>query len=146
MRTSRTSILGAILLAGAVGALRPAPTDATAQQQARAQTRTVFAQPLPKLDGSRLEVRIVEVTYAPGAASTPHRHPCPVVGYVLEGDLRSHVKGRPDTVYRAGDTFFEGPDDIHLGARSASSERPARFLAYFTCDRETPLSVPVPNP
>lgn len=146
-RTRRTTLTGILLLSAAATACRaPAPSLAAQQAETRPQSRLVMAQPLPRLDGSRLEVKVVEVTYAPGAASTPHRHPCPVVGYVLEGELRSHVKGRADTVYRAGETFFEGPDDVHLGARSASTERPARLLATFTCDRETPLSVPVSDP
>lgn len=142
----RTALTGAIPLLAVVmtGCRAVAPGLAGQQGPTRAQTRVVLSQPLPKLDGEHLEVKVVEVTYAPGVTSTPHRHPCPVVGYVLEGELRSHVKGRPDTVYRAGDTFFEGPDDVHLGAQSASTERPARLLAYFTCDRETPLLVPVP--
>ena len=145
--TRRTALSALPLLVSAVTACRDAAPNLAAQQaETRPQSRIVLDQPLPKLDGARLEVKVIEVTYAPGAASTPHRHPCPVVGYVLEGELRSHVKGRADTVYREGETFFEGPDDVHLGARSASTERPARLLATFTCDRETPLSVPVPDP
>ncbi len=143
MRARHSLLLLLPLAAACAGeALRAAQQG----QRKGPETRLAYTQPLPGLDGQRLVVKIVEVTYAPGAASTPHRHPCPVIGYVIEGALRSQVKGRPDTLYRAGESFFEGPDDVHLGARSASDERPVRFLAYFTCDRETPLSVPVATP
>jgi quercetin dioxygenase-like cupin family protein len=68
-----------------------------------------------------------------------------VVGYVIEGALRTQVKGQPDTVYRAGESFYEEPNGVHLISANASRERPVRFLAYFTCDADTPLSVAVPE-
>ena len=100
-------------------------------------------QTLPKLDGDRLQVRLVEVTYEPGGANESHRHPCPVVGYVLEGALRMQIDGRPETIYKAGDVFYESPVDIHVVSSNASTRERARFLAYFTCDRDVAqLSVP----
>jgi quercetin dioxygenase-like cupin family protein len=54
------------------------------------------------------------------------------------------VKGGPVAVYRAGETFYEEPNTVHLISANASDERPVRFLAIFTCDREAPLSVPEP--
>ncbi|HEU5169504.1 MAG TPA: hypothetical protein VFU46_03140, partial [Gemmatimonadales bacterium] len=47
--------------------------------------RVTFSQELPRLDGSKLKATLVEVTYAPGDSSSAHRHPCPVIGYVIEG-------------------------------------------------------------
>jgi quercetin dioxygenase-like cupin family protein len=66
-----------------------------------------------------------------------------VVGYVLEGRLKMQVSGQPEQVYGPGDTFYESPSDTHLVSRNASDDQPARFLAYFVCDRPTPLSVPL---
>ncbi len=106
-----------------------------------AQDRVVLARALPPMDGRGLEVTVVEVGYAPGGASAPHRHPCPVIGYVLEGVLRSGVEGEPEATYRAGETY-EAPGGVHLVSANASREEPVRFLAYFTCDHETPLVVP----
>ena len=60
-----------------------------------ARTRIVFSQSLPQLDASHLKVTTVEVTYPPGGSSTPHSHPCPVIGYVLRGAVRMQVKGGP---------------------------------------------------
>ena len=106
--------------------------------------RPLLMQRLPALDGTRLDARLVEVTYAPGGASTAHRHPCPVVGYVLEGAVRMQLAGQPERIVRAGESFYESPADIHAVSANASATAPARFLAYFTCDKDTPTSVPVP--
>ena len=71
------------------------------QSDAAAKTLT-FTQSLPPLQGDRLKVTLVEVTYAPGGSSAAHSHPCPVVGHVIEGSVRMGVEGepvRPDGTY-----------------------------------------------
>jgi quercetin dioxygenase-like cupin family protein len=128
---------GAIAIVSAAALLASA-----AAQDRRSQSRTAFSGKLPALDGRRLEVTLVEVNYPPGGANPAHRHPCPVVGYVLEGGVRMQVEGRPERIFKPGETFFESPSDVHLISANASQDAPARFLAYFVCDRTTPLSVP----
>ena len=113
-------------------------------QGSPAQTRVVIAHELPPLDGNHLKVTGVEVNYAPGGSSQPHSHPCPVVGYIAEGAIRFQVKGQPETVYKAGDSFYEAPNGVHQVSANASDREPARLIAYFLCDHETPLSTPVP--
>lgn len=115
-----------------------------AAAQARPSTaRVALKQALPALDGTRLSVQLVEVVYEPGGANPSHQHPCPVVGYVLEGALRMQIEGQPEVIYRAGETFVESPADVHRVSANASHTARARFLAYFTCDRDVPqLSVP----
>lgn len=114
------------------------------QPRSDAQARLAFSQPLPVLDGAHLEAKLVDVTYPPGGKSAPHRHPCAVVGYMLAGTMRMKVNDA-EHVYKAGDTFYESPNDVHRSAVNPSATEPARFLAYFTCDRNTPLSVAVPD-
>jgi quercetin dioxygenase-like cupin family protein len=104
----------------------------------------VFSHSLPRLNGTRLVVTVEEVVYRPGESSPPHAHPCPVIGYVIEGAIRSQVKGEPEAIYQAGESFYEAPGGTHLVSANASQTTPARFLAYFTCDHDTPLSVPPP--
>jgi quercetin dioxygenase-like cupin family protein len=108
-----------------------------------AKAKTAFTGKLPALDAQHLTATVLEVTHAPGGSSTAHRHPCPVIGYVLEGAVRMQVKGQEEKVYRPGDTFFESPGDVHAVSANVSQDQPARFLAFFVCDRETPLTVPV---
>ncbi|HTV59847.1 MAG TPA: cupin domain-containing protein [Verrucomicrobiae bacterium] len=105
--------------------------------------RVTFTHALPRLDGSKLRVTIVEVNYGPGESSRPHTHPCPVVGYVLEGALRTQVAGEAAAVYGPGDSFYEAPHGVHLVSANASDKSRAKFLAFFVCDKEAPLSAPV---
>ena len=103
--------------------------------------RVARTQPLPELDGSALEVSMIEVTYGPGESSAPHGHACPVIGYVLDGAVRMQVQGEQPAVYRRGDTFYEPPGGVHLVSANESREFPARFLAWFVCYSDALLSV-----
>jgi quercetin dioxygenase-like cupin family protein len=111
---------------------------------AQQEVRPVFTYALPALDGGKLKAQIVEVTYGPGESSQPHSHPCAVIGYVIEGAVRVQVKGEPEATYKAGQSFYEAPNGVHAISANASKTEPARFLAYFICDHETPLTVPAP--
>jgi quercetin dioxygenase-like cupin family protein len=108
--------------------------------------RTVFTSPLPEMDGTHLKATLVEVNYGPGESSAPHTHPCPVIVYVLEGSLRTQVTGQPETIYQAGQSFYEAPNGVHLVSANASKTVRARFIAYFVCDRDKPLSNGLPQP
>jgi quercetin dioxygenase-like cupin family protein len=105
-------------------------------------TRVVASHKLPRLDGGQLQVTLVEVTYAPGGASQPHSHSCPVVGYVLEGAVRMRIGDGPEVIYKAGSQFYEEPNAQHLVSANVSHDAPARFLAVLTCDHDEPLSTP----
>jgi len=107
--------------------------------------RTVLSKPLPKLNGDHLKAVLLEVRYGPGEASSPHSHPCAVIGYVVEGSLRTQVKGESEMIYKAGESFYEAPNGVHLVSGNASSSEPAKFVAYLICDQEAPLSVDVPE-
>lgn len=121
-------------------------TSAGAQNKNKAvQSRVAFAHGLPVLNGGRLHVSLVEVTYGPGGFSLPHTHPCPVIGYVVEGDLRVQVNHEAETVYHTGQTFYEASNSAHLVSANASSQKPVKFVAYFVCDHEAPLSVAMPK-
>lgn len=118
---------------------------ASTAQNPPAQVRTALARALPPLDGSHLTVTVVEVSYGPGGASKPHTHPCPVVGYIAQGAIRFQVKGQPEVVYHAGDSFYEAPNGVHQVSANASDKEPARLVAYLLCDHDTELSLPVPE-
>ncbi|MFZ0867303.1 MAG: cupin domain-containing protein [Candidatus Sulfotelmatobacter sp.] len=107
--------------------------------------RVVLSQELPTLEGKHLKAILVEVNYGPGEASPPHSHPCAVVGYVVEGILRTQVKGEPEMIYRAGESFYEAPNGIHLISANASATEPAKLVAYLLCDHDAPISVEVPE-
>ena len=113
-----------------------------AAENGRRSSRTAFAHALPAMDGQKLGVDLVEVTYGPGAASPTHSHPCPVIGYVVSGAIRTQVKGEAEAIYKAGESFYEPPNGVHLVSGNASDKQPAKLLAIFICDHEAPLSAP----
>lgn len=143
MKTGMTA--GAAVVA--VMAMLVSTVAALRQTAPASASRVAFSRKLPPLDGSALNLRIVEVTYPPGGANPSHTHPCPVAGYVLEGALRMRVNDGPEVVYNVGSTFYEAAGDVHAVSANASTTEPARFLASFICDREvSSLSTPTTPP
>jgi quercetin dioxygenase-like cupin family protein len=107
--------------------------------------RVVLTEGLPKMDGEHLKATLVEVNYGPGESSEPHSHPCPVIGYVVAGALRTQVRGEKEAVYRAGESFYEPANGVHAVSANASATEPAKLIAYFVCDHDAPLSVAAPG-
>jgi quercetin dioxygenase-like cupin family protein len=95
---------------------------------------------LPDLPGR--EALMITVEYGPGQSSTPHRHNAHTFVYVLEGSVEMQVKGGEPVTLSPGQTFYEGPDDVHLVSRNASATRPARFLVLFVKGKDAPVTVP----
>jgi len=95
--------------------------------------RTVAAYRVSQPAGGIAEVRMVEVRYGPSASSKSHRHSCPVVGYVIEGAIRSQVDAGPETIYKAGESFYEPAGALHAVSGNASNNADARLLAVFLC-------------
>lgn len=136
------AILGAALVGGYLTAAK-VRTDH--EQASPERSRMAFSHLLPPLDGAHLEATVVEVHYGPGESSPPHTHPCPVIGYVIEGSYRTQVKGEPEAIYKAGEGFYEAPGGVHLVSANASEAAPLKFLAYFACDHHASLSSEVPE-
>jgi quercetin dioxygenase-like cupin family protein len=148
MRAIIRSVVTIAVVGAFIEALHLSEASGSPRQPARpSQSRVALSRTLRPMDGGEIRIRVVEVTYPPGGANASHTHPCPVVGYVLEGSLRMQVNDGAEAIFRKGDTFYEEPGDIHRISANASATEPARFLAYFTCDREvTQLSTPMPAP
>jgi quercetin dioxygenase-like cupin family protein len=85
---------------------------------------------------------MIQVEYAPGGSDPVHRHDAQGLIYVLEGTVVMQVKGGKEVTLTAGQTFYEGPDDVHVVGRNASNSEPATFLALFVKDKGAPLLVP----
>ena len=88
------------------------------------------------------EALMVTVQYAPGQSSTVHRHNAHTFVYVLEGSVMMQVKGGAPVTLTPGQTFYEGPDDIHVISRNTSTTKPARFLVLFVKMKGAPVSLP----
>jgi quercetin dioxygenase-like cupin family protein len=86
---------------------------------------------IEKLDGKEAKVTVVEVTLEPGQSSSPHRHPGPVFGYVLEGEYEHSIDDQPAKTLKTGDTFYEPTGCVHRVAKNAAATGKARILAVI---------------
>jgi quercetin dioxygenase-like cupin family protein len=89
------------------------------------------------------DVEVITVEYEPGGADPVHRHDAHGFIYVLEGSVVMQVKGGQPVTLGPGDTFYEGPDDVHVVGRNASATEPAKFLVFLVKDEGAPTFVPV---
>jgi quercetin dioxygenase-like cupin family protein len=103
----------------------------------------LMAQPLPGFAGPEKEGTVAIVEFPPGTSSMAHRHNAHVFVYVLEGSIVMQVKGGQQVTLKAGDTFYENPDDIHVVSKNVSTTAPAKILTFFVKDKGAPVTVPV---
>jgi quercetin dioxygenase-like cupin family protein len=86
---------------------------------------------------------LITVEYPPGATDPIHRHNAHAFVYVLEGSIVMQLKGGKEVTLTPGQTFYEGPDDVHIVGRSANKTKPAKFLVFLVKDKGAPVLVPV---
>jgi quercetin dioxygenase-like cupin family protein len=85
---------------------------------------------------------MVTVEYPPGSSDPIHRHNAYGFIYVLEGSIVMQVRGGKELTLTPGQTFYEGPDDVHVIGRNASQTKPAKFVVFFVKDKGAPILVP----
>ena len=85
---------------------------------------------------------MVIVEYPPGSTDPIHRHNAHGFIYVLEGSIVMQVRGGKEVTVTPGQTFYEGPDDVHVVGRNASKTKPAKFVVVFVKDKGAPVVVP----
>ena len=88
------------------------------------------------------EALMITVEYPPGSKDAVHRHNAHAFIYVLEGSIVMQLKGGKPVTLTPGQTFYEGPEDIHVVGRNASTTKPARFLVVFVKNQGAPVLVP----
>jgi quercetin dioxygenase-like cupin family protein len=86
---------------------------------------------------------MITVEYPPGGSDPVHRHNAHAFVYVLEGSIVMQVKGGKEVTLTPGETFYEGPDDIHVVGRNASNTKPAKFVVFLVKEKGAPVLVPV---
>jgi quercetin dioxygenase-like cupin family protein len=85
---------------------------------------------------------MITVEYPPGSVDPIHRHNAQAFVYVLEGSIVMQVRGGKEVTLTPGQTFYEGPDDVHVVGRNASATEPAKFLVVLIKDKGAPVVVP----
>ena len=85
---------------------------------------------------------MITVEYPPGSVDPIHRHNAHGFIYVLEGSIVMQVRGGKEVALTPGQTFYEGPNDVHVVGRNASKTKPAKFVVFFVKDKGAPILVP----
>jgi quercetin dioxygenase-like cupin family protein len=106
-----------------------------------AEVKEVMLKDLPDLPGK--EGLLLEVLYPPASTDEVHRHDAHAFVYVLEGSIVMQLKGGEPVTLHAGQSFYEGPHDVHIVGRNASSTKPAKFVVFLVKNKGAPVLTPV---
>jgi quercetin dioxygenase-like cupin family protein len=105
-----------------------------------AKVTPLFSKDLAEFPGK--EGIMITVVYPPGSVDVVHRHNAHAFLYVLEGSIVMQLKGEKEVTLKSGDTFYEGPNDIHTVGRNASKTEPAKFVVFLVKDKGAPVLIP----
>jgi quercetin dioxygenase-like cupin family protein len=105
-----------------------------------AKVTELMSKDLTNLPGK--EGLMITVEYPPGSSDPIHRHNAHAFVYVLEGSIVMQVRGGKEVTLTLGQTFYEGPDDVHVVGRNASKTKPARFVVFLVKDKGAPVVTP----
>ena len=106
-----------------------------------AKVTPLMSRDLPDYPGK--EGLMISVEYGPGGSSPVHKHEADAFVYVLEGSIVMQLKGEKEVTLSPGETFYEGPSDIHLISRNASNSKPAKFIVVLLKKKGAPVLMPV---
>jgi len=105
-----------------------------------AKVAKLMSKDLPNFPGK--EGVMITVEYPPGSSDPIHRHNANAFVYVLEGSIVMQVRGAKQVTLTPGETFYEGPDDVHVVGRNASKTKPAKFVVFLVKDKGAPILIP----
>src|ERR1700722_16337033 len=105
-----------------------------------AKVTPLFSKDLPDFPGK--EGVMITVEYPPGSSDPIHRHNADAFVYVLEGSIVMQLRGGKEVTLTPGETFYEGPDDVHVVGKNASQTKPAKFVVFLVKDKGAPVLVP----
>jgi quercetin dioxygenase-like cupin family protein len=105
-----------------------------------AKVTPLFSKDLSDFPGK--EGLMITVEYPPGSSDPIHRHNAHAFVYVLEGSIVMQVRGGKEVTLTPGQTFYEGPSDVHVVGRNASQTQPAKFVVFLVKDKGAPVLVP----
>jgi quercetin dioxygenase-like cupin family protein len=105
-----------------------------------AKVTPLFSKDLTDFPGK--EGLMITVEYPPGSSDPIHRHNAHAFVYVLEGSIVMQVRGGKEMTLAPGQTFYEGPSDVHVVGRNASQTKSAKFVVFLVKDKGAPVLVP----
>jgi quercetin dioxygenase-like cupin family protein len=110
------------------------------QESKEAKVTPLMSKDLTDFPGK--EGLMITVEYPPGSSDPIHRHNADAFVYVLEGSIVMQVRGGKEVTLTPGQTFHEGPSDVHVVGRNASQTKPAKFVVFLVNDKGAPVLVP----
>ena len=119
----------------------PLASDALADNHQSAKVTPLVSKDLAGAAGK--EITMITVEYMPGSVDPIHTHNAQALIYVLEGEIVMQVEGGPQVTLKPGETFYEGPEDVHIVGRNASKTKPAKFVVFFVKEKGAPILKPV---
>ena len=132
------ALVAVLLAAGWVGWTRP-ESSATPRTSAPRPTGELARYPLTG-DLQGFDAVIAEVNFQPGVSVPEHRHPGPIVGYVVDGQMKFSIDHEPDKAVPAGSTFFEPRGALHTSFGSADPNAPVRIVVFLVVPNGSPLT------
>ena len=135
MSNSKLVLLLVCLMSFAVGA-----REAHKAIPVEAIVKPIFSKDLADIPSK--EGLMLFVEYPPGSSDAIHRHNAHAFVYVLEGSIVMQVRGGQEMTLTPGQTFYEGPSDVHVVGRNASQTKPAKFIVFLVKERGAPVLVP----
>ncbi|MGN6229403.1 MAG: cupin domain-containing protein [Dyella sp.] len=129
-----------LLLATGTVAAHQTHHAAPASGAPMAQVSELMTQALKDYPGK--EGKMILVTYPPGSVDPVHRHNAEAFVYVLEGHIEMGLNGKQPVTLGPGQTFHEGPADLHTVGRNASKTEPARFVVFLLKEQHAPVLIP----
>ena len=102
--------------------------------------KEIMSKPLSDIPGK--EGLMLTVSYPPGGADEIHRHNAHAFVYVLEGSVVMQLRGAESVTLKPGETFYEGPNDVHIIGRNASNTEPAKFVVFLVKEKGAPALIP----
>jgi len=131
-------VLGAGISLAAVGV-----TAAQHEENHSGSVKTLACQDIvEKVDGKGAKATAVEVTLEAGQAGAPHRHPGPVLGYVLGGEYEWAIDDQPAKILKVGETFYEPAGCLHRVSKNPGRAK-TRVLAWVIHPRDAKnLAIP----
>ena len=111
-----------------------------AMDSKEAKVTELFSKELTDFPGK--EGLMITVEYPPGSVDPIHRHNAHAFVYVLEGSIVMQVRGGKEVTLTPGQTFYEGPNDVHVVGRNASQTKPAKFVVFLVKEKGAPVFIP----
>jgi len=141
---SKAATVVALFLCGIVFAAlslgHATAADSTTDKSKEAKVTELFSKDMTDFPGKEGLMLLIE--YPPGSKDPVHRHNAHGFIYVLEGSIIMQIRGGKEVTLTPGQTFYEGPEDVHVVGRNASETKPAKFLVVFVKDKGAPVLVP----